>query len=203
MPLDKYLLFLPACFAMNLAFGPNNLLSVKVGSQYGMKAAVLSAGGRLIGFAILIVAAAIGMGALLMASKVIYEVVKWLGAIYLVWIGVKLLMAKADLELNEELSSKSSIKNLFRQEFLVAIGNPKAILIFTAFFPQFVHAEGYWLSFTVEGMTFLALEVIAVIIYSFIGYQLTKFVKEHNGLHWINKFSGVMMLAFGIRLIVF
>src|SRR5690606_41352375 len=58
-----------------------------------------------------------------------------------------------------------SIRGLARQEFLVAIGNPKAILIFTAFFPQFVDMNNYWTSFMIQGVIFLLLEVIAIAAY--------------------------------------
>lgn len=84
MPLETFLLFVPACFALNMAFGPNNLLSVTFGARHGLRTALLAAIGRLVAFTLMIAVAALGMGALLMASEMAFMVVKFLGAAYLV-----------------------------------------------------------------------------------------------------------------------
>lgn len=84
MPLETLLLFVPACFALNMAFGPNNLLSLTIGARYGLRAALLAAAGRLFAFTMMIAVAALGMGALLLASGIAFTVVKFLGAAYLV-----------------------------------------------------------------------------------------------------------------------
>lgn len=125
MPLETLLLFLPACFALNLAFGPNNLLSLTNAAKQG------------VGFAI----------------------------------------------------------SAFRQECLVALGNPKAILIFTAFFPQFVSPESYWQSFALLGALFLVLELIAIALYVCLGRFVAKAAAQR--LVWLTRASGVAMIAFG------
>lgn len=83
MPSETLFLFVPACFALNMAFGPNNLLSITIGAQHGLRASLLASVGRLVAFAIMIAVAAFGMGALLMASELAFTVVKFLGAIFL------------------------------------------------------------------------------------------------------------------------
>jgi len=142
MTLSAYLLFLPACFAINMAFGPNNLLSVTNGAKHGVSPAVIAASGRLVAFAIMIAIAGLGMGAVLVASELAFDVIKYIGAAYLVWIGVRLLRAPAPTaevqQARDTASAPPSMRALVRQEFTVAAGNPKAILVFTAFFPQFV-----------------------------------------------------------------
>ena len=85
------LLFVPACFALNLAFGPNNLLSLTYGLQQGVRTAVLASGGRLVAFALMIGLTALGVGAVLAASEAAFTILKWAGAAYLVWLGVKIL----------------------------------------------------------------------------------------------------------------
>jgi threonine/homoserine/homoserine lactone efflux protein len=82
----------------------------------------------------------------------------------------------------------------------VAAGNPKAILVFTAFFPQFVDPQSYALSFTILGATFLAFESIAIIIYSFIGARLGRYFRNGRALTWFNRASGTMMIGFGLAL---
>ena len=200
MPLDSLLLFVPACFALNMAFGPNNILSVNVGAKHGVRAAMLAALGRLIAFVIMIAVAALGMGALLMASEIAFTAAKLLGAVYLVWLGFKMLFAEAEPQSERPEVGVNGIRSFMRKEFVIAIGNPKAILIFTAFFPQFVMPTSYWRSFLVLGAIFLALELVAVAIYAFAGTRLSVVMRDARGARWINRISGSTMISFGILL---
>jgi threonine/homoserine/homoserine lactone efflux protein len=202
MSFDTLLLFVPACFALNMAFGPNNLVSITIGARHGVYAAVRAASGRLIAFVIMIAVAALGMGALLTTSEAAFIIVKLLGATYLIWIGVKLLTARTDLPSQYPNVGINGGREFMRQEFLVAIGNPKAILIFTAFFPQFVSPENYWGSFLILGMIFLALELVAIAVYAFAGTRLSGVIHNAKGLRWINRISGGTMIFFGSLLAV-
>ena len=145
MSFENYWLFLPACFALNMAFGPNNMLSLSNGARDGVRYSIFAAFGRLLAFAAMIAIAGFGLGALLLASETLFTILKFAGAAYLVWLGIKLFVSAPvhlsrsanDSQPSAELPSHK-LRRLAKQEFLVAAGNPKAILIFTAFFPQFV-----------------------------------------------------------------
>lgn len=200
MPLETLLLFFPACFALNMAFGPNNLLSITIGARYGLRVALLAAAGRLVAFIMMIAVAALGMGALLLASEIAFTVVKFLGAAYLVGLGIKILRAKAELPLEPPEIGTHGGRGFIRQEFFVAIGNPKAILIFTAFLPQFVVPGNYWSSFMTLGAVFLALELLAIALYAYAGTRLSGMIRNTRGLRWINRVSGSTMIAFGALL---
>lgn len=200
MTLDTLLLFLPACFALNLTFGPNNLLSVTVGAQHGLSTALMAALGRLGAFVLMIGVTALGLGALLMASELAFTVVKLLGAAYLVWLGIRLLRSDVSVPLAEEDTGSVPLRQLMRREFLVAIGNPKAILIFTAFFPQFIAPASYWTSFLVVGSLFLLLELVAIALYAYAGRRLSGVLRNARGLRWVNRVSGATMMAFGVLL---
>ncbi|MBP2313545.1 LysE family translocator [Azospirillum soli] len=200
MTLETLLVFLPACFALNMAFGPNNLLSLTNGARDGAVRATIAASGRLAAFAAMILITALGLGALLATSELVFTVVKWLGAAYLVWIGVKLLRSGAPVVGSEAGGAPLSLKSLMLQEFWVAAGNPKAILIFTAFFPQFIDPANYLTSFAVLGASFLALEVVAMTIYAAIGARLGSVVKGGNAFRWFNRASGSLMIGFGLML---
>jgi hypothetical protein len=91
MPFQSYGLFLPACFAINMALGPNNVLSISNGARNGMHCAIVAAFGRLLAFAMMIAIAGLGLGALLLASQTLFTILKFGGAAYLVWIGIKLV----------------------------------------------------------------------------------------------------------------
>ena len=197
MPLETLSLFVPACFALNMAFGPNNLLSITIGARHGLRAALVAAVGRLVAFVMMIAVAALGMGALLMTSQIAFSVVKFLGAAYLVWLGIKILRAEAALPPGRLDLGKHGVRGFVQKEFLVAIGNPKAILIFTAFFPQFVVPGDYWGSFLILGVIFLALELLAIALYAYAEIRLSGVMRNACGLRWINRISGGTMIAFG------
>src|SRR5450830_76227 len=93
MSFENYWLFLPACFAINMAFGPNNVLSLSNGARDGMRYSILAAFGRLLAFAVMIAISGFGLGALLIASETLFTILKFAGAIYLVWLGIKMFRA--------------------------------------------------------------------------------------------------------------
>ena len=202
MTFSTYLLFLPACFAINMAFGPNNLLSVTNGARHGVSPAVIAAGGRLAAFAIMIAVAGLGMGAVLIASELAFDVIKYIGAAYLVWIGIRLLRAPAPVAETQapDAAAPPSMRALVRQEFTVAAGNPKAILVFTAFFPQFVVPGAYAASYLLLGVTFLLLEVVAIALYAMLGARMRRLANGSRAMRWFNKVSGSMMIGFGLIL---
>ena len=207
MSLHEYLLFLPACFALNLAFGPNNLLSVLNGTRHGVRVAVTAGLGRIVAFAIMIAISGVGMGALLLASEVGFAIVKFCGAAYLIWMGIRILRAHVPADGIANLAADTAGQDhgphlgvLARQEFTTAISNPKAILIFTAFLPQFVVPEHYAVSYTEVGATFLLLEIVTVGIYGGVGRYMAHMANRGRMMQWLNRASGTMMIAFGILL---
>jgi threonine/homoserine/homoserine lactone efflux protein len=93
-----------------------------------------------------------------------------------------------------------SLARLTKQEFWVAAGNPKAILVFTAFFPQFVDRGAYATSFAILGATFLLLELVAIVIYAALGARLGSLSRGARGFTWFNRVSGALMIGFGVML---
>ncbi len=187
-------MFIPACFALNMAFGPNNLLSVTYGAQRGIGFASLAGTARIAAFAPMIIVSALGLGFLLSVSAVAFNVLKVIGAVYLVYLGIRLLLSSAHPESVTEVRSLR-LKDALRAEAAVALSNPKAILIFAAFFPQFVDAQNYWLSYAILGGLFLPLEAVAILAYGALGRLALKFAAKR--LHWLQRGSGVGMITFG------
>jgi len=186
-------LFIPACFALNLAFGPNNLLALTHGAQRGVGFAVLAGFGRLVAFVPMIALAGLGLGLLLSASALAFTLVKVIGAAYLIWIGLRLLRAGAADQAST--ASSTSWPAAMRREALVALGNPKAILIFAAFFPQFVDPSAYGASYVTLGALFLLLELAAIACYACTGRVVARVGRVP--LHWLSRVSGAGMIAFG------
>ena len=96
MPWEVWLVFVPASFALNMAPGPNNLLAMSNGVRFGFGRAVMAGSGRLIAFAAMITLTALGLGAVLAASELAFHIIKWCGAAYLVYLGIRLWRTRPD-----------------------------------------------------------------------------------------------------------
>lgn len=193
------LVFLPACFALNLAFGPNNLLALTHGAQNGVAFALSASAARLAVFVPMIAASALGLGVLLSASAILFGAIKIAGALYLLWMGIKLLRTRPAQDGVEGSHLKPTFRQAFRSEALTAVSNPKAILIFAAFFPQFVDTSAYWQSYATLGAIFIALEGFAITLYASAGRFAAAFASTR--LHWFQRVSGAGMIAFGVLLL--
>lgn len=194
--------FIPACFALNMTPGPNNLLALSNAKRYGWSHACLAGLGRLGAFAVMISLAASGLATLLYASELFFTAVKLIGAGYLFWLAVQLW--RADHSLDGEVSGQSmSLPALARQEFLLAAGNPKAILIFTAFLPQFVDpAAAVAPQFLLLGACFLLLEWLAIGLYAAAGRLLNKGLTKPSWQRGFNRLCATLLGSAGLGLLL-
>ncbi|YBV95696.1 LysE family translocator [Phyllobacteriaceae bacterium JZ32] len=188
--------FIPACFALNCAPGPNNMLAFSNAARLGAGPAMLGGLGRMPAFAFLILITILGLGAVLAASATAFTIIKFAGAIYLIYVGIQ-FWRKAR-ELASMRSADVSLKALMRRDFTLAISNPKAIAIFTAFFPQFIDAaEPAWSQLAAMGVVFLLLEIGAVLIYVIAGVLLRRALKSERIFVHLNRLVGGVLIASG------
>ncbi|MFA0155761.1 LysE family translocator [Vibrio sp. 10N.261.46.A3] len=201
MEIWKLLLFIPACFALNMTPGPNNLLSMNNARCYGFQAAFVAGLGRILAFSGMIALAASGLAVVLYTSETLFFLIKLFGAMYLLWIAFNLWRSQAspvaDIERNKNWFG------LVKQEFALASGNPKAILIFTAFLPQFVDVSAdVNTQFFVLGSTFLVLEMLAISIYAAFGLYLRSWFSKPQMAKRFNKACSVFLALSGANLLV-
>ncbi|UOE80276.1 LysE family translocator [Vibrio splendidus] len=201
MEIWKLLLFIPACFALNMTPGPNNLLSMNNARCYGFQAAFVAGLGRIIAFSGMIALAASGLAVVLYTSETLFFLIKLFGAMYLLWIAFNLWRSQAspvaDIERNKNWFG------LVKQEFALAAGNPKAILIFTAFLPQFVDVTANVnTQFFILGSTFLVLEMLAISIYAAFGLYLRNWFSKPQMAKRFNKACSVFLALSGANLLV-
>ncbi|KXF79538.1 lysine transporter LysE [Paramesorhizobium deserti] len=189
-------IFIPACFALNCSPGPNNMLAFSNAARLGAGPAMLGGLGRMPAFAFLILITIVGLGAVLAASATAFMIIKFAGAIYLVYVGIQ-FWRKAR-ELAAMRSADVSLKALMRRDFTLAISNPKAIAVFTAFFPQFIDASApAWSQLAAMGVVFLVLEVGAVLLYVIAGVLLRKALKSERIFVHLNRLIGGVLIASG------
>ena len=195
MDLATLSLFLPACFALNMAPGPNNLLSVSNATRYGYRRACVAGIGRLLAFAGMIALAAAGLAVVLQTSELLFYGIKIIGAGYLLYLAWQLWRANPAAE-DAVTAPANGLLALARQEFLVAAGNPKAILIFTAFLPQFVDpTRAITPQFMLLGVLFLLLEWIAISAYAWMGLHMRRWFAEPRGKRIFNRCCAGLLSA--------
>jgi threonine/homoserine/homoserine lactone efflux protein len=202
MQLATIAVFIPACFALNMAPGPNNLLSISNASRYGFVRACSGGVGRLLAFAIMIALAAVGLTAVLHTSEWLFHAIKIVGAAYLFYLAVQLWRAKAQAH-EVSVVAEVGLGRLARQEFLVAIGNPKAILLFTAFLPQFIDRSGLITTqFAQLGGMFLGLEFIAIGLYCYMGVYARRLFAKPSGKRLFNRVCAGLLASAASFLLV-
>lgn len=202
MEMITLLLFIPTCFALNMSPGPNNLLAMSNAKRYGFRSAVIAGAGRLLAFCGMISLAATGLAVVLLASEKVFIVVKAAGACYLFWLAFNLWQADTSQSNERPNSTKKTLLGLAQQEFLLAAGNPKAILFFTAFLPQFTNpAAPAGLQFFQLGITFLILESIAITSYALFGIYLRQWFAQPHKRRWFNRSCATLLGSAGIGLL--
>ncbi len=202
MDASTLMLFVPACFALNMAPGPNNLLSVSNATRYGFRRSCLAGAGRLVAFAGMIALASAGLAAVLHTSELLFYGIKTVGAIYLFYLAWQLWRAAPGGQVESAMPAVGWWQ-LARQEFFVASGNPKAILIFTAFLPQFVDPAGpVGAQFFVLGVLFLLLEVVALAAYAWMGARMQKWFAQPRGRRLFNRGCAGLLAGAGMGLLL-
>lgn len=197
MSLTLLAIFIPACFALNLSPGPNNLLAFSNASRLGFWPALAGGLGRLPVFAAMIALVAVGLSTLLTSFEAALIAVKYAGAAYLIYVGYKMWTASAP---SEAMSAQTNVLALMRRDMSFAAANPKAIAVFTAFFPQFIDNSGNLLEqFAVLGALFLTLEVAAIAIYAALGRAMSHVLTPLR-LHRLNKGVGGFLIFSGLTM---
>jgi threonine/homoserine/homoserine lactone efflux protein len=203
MPFSTWLLFCGVALLATFSPGPGVLLAISNSVAVGPRHTMFSSLGNAAGLFIVSGAATAGMGALLAVSASAFLVVKIVGAGYLVYLGVK-QWRSAPLRLDARASADQPTTpgKLFVQGMGVAVTNPKAILFFTALFPQFlVRGESLLLQTVLLTATFTALALLSHAVYVGLFRTLRRFLTEARHLRWFNRISGGLFVLLGLSLL--
>lgn len=198
----RFGLFILASWALILAPGPDMLYVITRGIAHGPRAGILSAVGVVCGILVHTTTTALGLALLLQASTVAFLIVKFAGAFYLVYLGIKSLRDKSAFELRGQPAMVSSQK-LFWQGVLSNVLNPKIAIFFLAFLPQFVDKNGssVGLQMITLGLTFALFGLCFLVIVGYfagaIGAWLTRQPQYTNLLRWL---TGGVLIGLGVRL---
>ena len=199
MALHTWLLYLVAAIGLSLTPGPNSLLALTHGALHGHRRTLYTVAGGALGFVMVIALSMLGIGALLQASANALLVLKWLGGAYLVWLGIQLWRAPP-LQLQAVAGAPFPRRSqLFRQGLFAAVSNPKALLFYGAFLPQFLDpTRSLWLQFAVMAGTFALIECVVEVLLARMAHRIRPML-ERFGKRF-NRVCGGAFAAMGVAL---
>ena len=182
--------------------GPGNLALLGATAHGGVRSGMAATLGVIAGDQTLLWLAVSGLSALLAAYPSAFQAIQWAGAIYLVWLGAKLLRTRLDdapvLELKPD--------HFFKQAFFITVLNPKAIVFYMAFFPLFVNPAEHQgrITFAVMAATIAALTLAYGVVIVVSAHLLTKRTNAHRIVGFmLNKITGLLLIIFGLKMALF
>lgn len=201
--LPQLLLFIAAGWLLNLTPGPDVLCIVNHALRGGVRPGVVAALGIVSGCFVHVVAAAVGVSALLATSATAFTVLKWVGAAYLVFMGVRLLRSRPSPLAVAPALAVPSLWRVYQRGFLTNVLNPKVALFFLAFVPQFIPPDAphkAW-TFLVLGLIFNLNSLPINLGYAWLAaWAARRLDAVQKAMHWLDRAAGLMFLGFGLRL---
>lgn len=210
--IENYLGFVLAAVLLNLTPGTDSVYIITRSISQGQKAGLYSVLGITSGSLIHTLLAALGLSVLLASSPMAFMIVKYIGAAYLCYLGLKMLLSKPPSAIVNNLPKDKAILNqhkidnwqIYKQGVLTNLFNPKVALFFIAFFPQFIDAHYAYgmVSFLILGLTFASTGLIWCTCLALLAARFSKKLREKPSVETIlNKISGIIFVGLGIKLL--
>lgn len=198
MSIEVWVAFVAASTILLIIPGPTVLLVVSYALGQGWRSALPMAVGVALGDFKAMTLSMLGVGALLAASAGLFTALKWLGAAYLIWLGVKLIRAGGTLEA-EPRTDRASAGKMMGHAWLVTALNPKGITFFVAFLPQFLNPEiSFVTQMVIFEATFLVLAFGNAIGYAIIASRARRLVGNPRAISWFNRAGGTLLIGAGL-----
>lgn len=198
MDLQNWLLYTAAAVGLSLTPGPNGLLALTHGALYGARRTVFTILGGSVGFAAVIALSMFGIGALLAANVGLLVLLKWLGGAYLVWLGIQVWRSPA-LNQSRTAATLTSGRSLFQAGLFSALSNPKGILFFVAFLPQFIDpSRSLLVQFVIMAATFVVIEFFYELVVASLADRIQPWLKKVGKT--FNRVFGGVFIGIGILL---
>ena len=168
MTFETWIVFVMTVLVLMITPGPSQLLMLSNSARHGFVRSMATAAGDLAANVLQMLVAAVGLAAVLTASTHALTVIKWLGVLYLLWLGIRMIRQSGSVTCRSTDSGlRESAVNLWLQGFLTSAANPKAVVFFAALFPQFIDAHAsFWLQFGVFALTYVVLDAAFLFTYA-------------------------------------
>jgi homoserine/homoserine lactone efflux protein len=199
MEIHTWLLFIVASIGLSVSPGPNGLLALAHGATHGPRKTINTILGGTVGFTSIMALSMFGIGAVLQASIVWLVVLKLLGGAYLVYLGIQLWLSPPINLKSSRTSVSVSQSTMFKQGFLAAVTNPKVLLFFAAFLPQFITPNSSLiLQFVTMASTFAVIEIIAEYVIASMANRLRPWLNQAGKR--FNQACGGAFICIGVAL---
>jgi len=198
---DLWISFVATVIILAITPGPSVLLATANSMNHGLKNTLGTILGDLSANLIQIFLASVGLASILLASNEIFQLMKWVGVGYLIYMGVrKWINNETPLVLNKSNQGKSFLK-LYSQGFLVSASNPKAIIFFAALFPVFIDPMLPFITqIIILAITFICIDGITLLIYAHFATRLKSHLQNKKKLYLQNRIIGSLLIGSGILL---
>lgn len=201
MEFETWLAFVAASSVFLIfPIGPTILLVITLGLSNGPRIAPVAASGVALGDMTAMTVSLAGLGALMMASAEIFTVFKWVGAAYLIWLGIRTIRSAQDGGLEaEQAEPRISSHRIFRQCYGVTALNPKPIAFFIAFVPQFINTAAPLLpQFAAAIATFTCLAWLNTYFYARLASRMRSVIRRPSVIVWFKRASGSILIGMGL-----
>ncbi|MCD7034276.1 LysE family translocator [Metabacillus sp. GX 13764] len=201
----NFYLFLVMCVLLIILPGPDTAMATKNTVTFGRSGGLRTALGTCCALLIHTSAAVLGLSAIIVKSALLFSIFKYVGAVYLIYLGVKTLwtVRKKEEAASVEMNTKPQLEapSFFKQGFLTNILNPKVAVFFLTFLPQFVDTgSNTFLPFLIMGITYTLLTAVWFLLYIFLITQISAFMKKPKTKNIIEGITGTILIGFGIKL---
>jgi threonine/homoserine/homoserine lactone efflux protein len=198
MSLELYLAYVVACVVLAMVPGPNVTVLIANGLQHGTRAALICLAGTQAGLAIVIAVVGAGLTTLMATMGYWFDWLRLAGAAYLIWIGLGMLRARGGLVVDGKAPPPRG--GFFLQGFLVLLSNPKVLVFFGAFIPQFVDMKGdHFAQVALLGATFMAVAAVTDAVYAVLAGRARAVLSAHRA-RLMSRVSGLFMIGGGVWL---
>ena len=202
MIIENFWLFALAALLLNITPGNDMLFVIARSSSQGSRAGIISALGIMVGCMVHMIAAVAGLSAIIAQSAFAFSIIKYIGAAYLIYLGIRSILDKTRSFQFDSPVQKTSCQKIFCQGVITNVLNPKVALFFLAFLPQFINTHsgnttvqilflGVW--FNIGGTV---INIIVALLFGKIGKWLSR---SANFVQWQKKITGAILIALGIK----
>lgn len=200
MTLRVWIIFLMMETTACLSPGPAVLLVMSQGLSRGVLASIWSSCGILAANALYFAASATGIAAVLLGSKSLFNVITWVGAAYMIWLGVR-MFASSGVAVSASSSAPASSARMFTNGFVLQISRPGLLLFFVAVLPQFIlPGRGVAGQVLILAVTSICVEFVTLILYGFLAAQVAKFAIGARFVTIANRLAGLMLILAAVAL---
>ncbi|WP_034918658.1 MULTISPECIES: homoserine/homoserine lactone efflux protein [Erwinia] len=200
MTVEWWLTYLLTTSILSLSPGSGAINTMSTGISHGYRGALASIAGLQVGLSLHIALVGIGLGALFAQSALAFDVLKWAGAAWLVWLGIQQWRASGGLDL-QAVAQVIPRRKLFKRAVLVNLTNPKSIVFLAALFPQFIIPhQPQAMQYLVLGVTTVVIDIIVMIGYATLATRIAAWVKGPRQMKLLNRIFGGMFVAVGALL---